>query len=126
MNGPNWKLEDDRQTVTITFPSEPIVELRYGLAAIEDMIRHLGEMRASMLPEVAATYPMGQRVEAVRDPPWVTEPDVMMGDSLLHLRDPRYGWLHYLIPKPEAAKLAGYLQAQVEGQPSTSPPGKPN
>jgi hypothetical protein len=43
----------------------------------------------------------------------------MLGNSLLHIRDPRYGWLHYWIPKGEAAKLAKALQAQVDAPPPT-------
>lgn len=27
---------------------------------------------------------------------------------------PRYGWLHYLIPRAEAARLAGFLHTQTE------------
>lgn len=126
MTGPHWKLEDDRKTVTITFPSDPVVQLHYDLAAIEEMIENLGMMRNAMLPEVAREYPPGQRVAAVPDPIWRTEPDIMAGDSLLHIRDPRYGWLHYLIPREEARKLSEFLQAQADNPPLAPPQGKMN
>jgi hypothetical protein len=46
MSGPHWHLEGDRKTVTITFPSDPVVQLRYDLTAVEHMIRNLGMMRS--------------------------------------------------------------------------------
>jgi hypothetical protein len=86
----------------------------FDLTAVEDLLRGLGMIRASMTPEVPPRFAMGQKVETIPDPAWVAEPDLMQGDSIIHLRDPRYGWLHYLIPRSEAAKLAGFLQKQVE------------
>jgi len=43
----------------------------------------------------------------------------LLGNTLLHLRDPRFGWLHYMVPREEARKLARVLQAHVD----TPPPG---
>jgi hypothetical protein len=34
--------------------------------------------------------------------------------SILHICDPRYGWLHYLIPREEALKLVEFLQDQID------------
>jgi len=65
-------------------------------------------------------------VPAVTNPAWVVEPDAMMGNALLHVRDPRYGWLHFLIPKDEARKLAGALLAQADAPPPGRQDGKPN
>jgi len=123
MSGPNWKLDEDGKTVTLTFPTEPPVALKLDAVQIDDLLRNLGMFRGGMQPEVPAGYALGQKVEAVLNPAWMTEPDLLMGDSLLHLRDPRFGWLHYLIPKGEAKKLAGFLQnqanaAQEQGQPN--------
>lgn len=126
MTGPNWKLNDDLKTVTLTFPTNPPVALRLDVSQVEDVLKNLGEFRASMAPEVPQTYAMGQKVGAVSNPAWVTEPDLMVGDSLLHIRDPRYGWLHYLIPREEARKLATFLQNQVEAEPPGTRQGKPN
>jgi hypothetical protein len=70
-----------------------------------------------MRPEISKTFALGQVVGAVSNPAWVTEPDAMLGNTLLHIRDPRFGWLHYLIPKEEARKLAGLLQAQADAEP---------
>src|SRR5260370_37552977 len=67
-----------------------------------------------MWPEVKKIYRSGQAVKAIPDPLWMTEPDANEGNTLLHIRDPRYGWLHYMIPREDARKLAAYIQNQVD------------
>jgi hypothetical protein len=124
MSGPNWKLDEDGKTVTLTFPTEPPVALKLDAVQVDDLLRNLGIFRGSMKPEVPTKYALGLKVEAVPDPAWMTEPDLMLGDSLLHIRDPRFGWLHYLIPKTEAKKLAEFLQTQANAPPKDQ--GQPN
>lgn len=122
MSGPNWKLEDDYKTVTVTFPTEPPIALKLDAAAVDDLLRNLGVFRGAMKPEIPRAFALGQKVAAVPDPNWVTEPDALHGHSLLHLRDPRYGWLHYLLPPHEAQKLAQLLHAQADNLPQ--PPSR--
>jgi len=74
-----------------------------------------------MIPEVERDCALGQKCNALGDPIWRTEPELMEGNSLLHVRHPGLGWLHFLIPKTEAEKLAGFLQAQVSQQPAQAP-----
>ena len=126
MTGPNWKLEDDLKTVTVTFPSDPPVALQLDAAAIDDMLKSLGEFRANMLPPHAPEFALGQTFLSVPNPAWATEPDAMLGNSILHLRDPRFGWLHYMIPKEQAGKLADYLKVQAETPAPAQGLGRPN
>ncbi len=126
MDGLNWKLEDDLKTVTVTFPTNPPVALQLDAAGVDDLLLHLGEFRASMMPEFGRVFATGQKVGAVPDPVWATEPDMMQGHSLLHLRDPRFGWLHYLLPPHEAEKLGRILQTQVAIRPHSPPLSKAN
>jgi hypothetical protein len=112
--GPNWKLEDNQRHVTVTFPTTPPVALQLDVGGIEDILTHLGDFRSVMWPEVTKIYRSGQPVKAIPDPLWMTEPDANEGNTLLHIRDPRYGWLHYMIPREEARKLAAYIQNQVD------------
>lgn len=126
MKGPNWKLNDDLDTVTVTFPTEPPATLKLDAQGVEEILSNLGEFRALMKPEIPRDYALGQKSEAIPDPKWVTEPDALMGNSLLHIRDPRFGWLHYLIPKAAAQKLAEFLQNQITAPPPGQRPGKPN
>lgn len=126
MPGPNWNLENDRKTVTVTFPTVPPIQLRLDVNEIENMLSHLGEFRALMNPPFPADFAMGQKVGAIPNPAWVTEPELMNGDSLIHIRDPRYGWLHYMIPREQSKKLAGLLQTQADIPPPAPERGRTN
>ena len=121
MPGPDWKLEDDLKTVTVTFPSDPPVALKLDADEVDDTLRNLGEFRASMDPPIPEDHPLGQKTGAIPDPKWVTEPEIMAGNSLLHIRDPRFGWLHYLLPRVEARKLAEFLLNQTDQPPEQAP-----
>ena len=126
MNGPTWNLDDNRKTVTVTFPTDPPVQLKLDAERIDNMLANLGEFRAHMKPPVDHDWALGQKASAIRDPRWVSEADVMEGNSLLHIRDPRYGWLHYLFPRNEAARLGNLLKTQSELPPPGQPQGRPN
>ncbi len=126
MRAPDWKLDDDLKTVTLTFDTEPRVSLKLAVEAVEDILAHLGEFRGAMTPEVKRDWVPGRKVQAVPDPRWYTEPDLMRGDSLLHIRDPRFGWLSYLLPREEARKLGQYLIDQANAPDPAQPKGKAN
>lgn len=122
MSGMNWKLSDDHGTATMTFSTDPPVTLHLDAFAMDDLLKNLGQFRGLMKPEHAKQWLPGQRVGAIPDPAWYTEQEIMTGDTLLRLRDPRYGWLHYRIPRDEARKLAHYLQIHAN-TPSRDPQG---
>lgn len=126
MEGPNWKLDDDLRTVTVTFPTDPPVALKLDAQHVEEILENLGELRANMKPEIPHDLAGRRKFKAIPDPRWVTKPDAMIGNSLLHIRDPRFGWLHYLIPRDEARKLAGFLQTQADAPPPGQSQGKPH
>lgn len=126
MTGLNWHLDTDRMTVTLTLPSNPPGSFKLDGARIDELLENLGRFRAAMKPPFAPTIAPRKKFSCIRKPVWFTEPDVMLGDSLLHVRDPRFGWLHYLIPREDARKLAGFLQAQVDAPSPTQSKGKPN
>ncbi|MGO9545225.1 MAG: hypothetical protein ACLPPF_10565 [Rhodomicrobium sp.] len=126
MQPPDWKLEDDRKIVTLTFDAEPRVSLKLAVDAVDDILANLGEFRGGMTPEVKRDWAPGQKVRAVPDPRWYTELDLMRGDSLLHIRDPRFGWLSYLLPREEARKLGQYLIEQANTPDPPQPKGKAN
>ena len=121
----NWHIEDDRKTVTITFPTTPLIALKWDTDVVSEHLGKLGEFRALMQPEVGTTWAPGQLFRAIIDPVWSTEPEVMEGNSVLHVRDPRFGWLHYVIPRHEARKLGEALIRQAD-QPVVTPPTKPS
>ena len=119
---PDFELLQDRKTVRITFPGEVVLDATTN--EIDELIHGLGNLRGYMEPDHPATYALGQRVTAVPDPAWATEPDLMQGRSLLRLRDPRFGWLHFLFPQHEARNLGRMLQLQADQPPPGPPKGK--
>ncbi len=112
-----WQLDDDRRHVTITFPTTPSVMLRWDAGTVEDTLEQLGNYRADMWPDVPSNFQLGQQVRAISNPRWATEPTLETGETLLHIRDPRFGWLHYVIPRDEARKLSNAIQNQVNAPP---------
>lgn len=126
MSGLKFELRSDGM-VSMTIPTEPEeTTVVIDTGTVVDILNNLGDFRSAMKPEVPKEWKPGQKVLAQVDPIWYTEPEMMQGNTLLHLRDQRYGWLHYLIPRPEAKKLGQLLIQQAE-IPSPEPtPGKSN
>src|SRR5258708_18310215 len=122
----SWALEPDQKTVKVTFATSPPTVFQLDVAGVEKIQENLGKLRSLMQPAIPPDHGVGQKASAVPNPRWLAEPDVMRGDSLLHIRDPRYGWLHYLLPRSEAGKLATTLQAQADAPPVETASGKPN
>lgn len=108
----NWNLDDDQRHVTITF-DKSVNAMTLDVEEVVGIIANLGDFRVRMWPGEPKIYKLGQTVTVIPDPIWATEPDREHRDTLLHIRDPRFGWLHYLIPRDEARKLADYIQNQV-------------
>lgn len=109
-----WKLGEDRQTAALTLPANPPVTIEMNVVAVEDMMKILGSLRSAMLPEIPTALTPRQTVTAIKNPAWIAEPDTRTGDSILHVRDPRFGWFHYLIPRRHARKLGSLLQRQAD------------
>jgi hypothetical protein len=96
MSGTTWTLEDDLNTVTVSFATNPPVALKLNASYVEDMLKNLGEFRALKQPVVPSDWTLSQQVQAIPNPRWFAEPEMMLGNTVLHLRDPRFGWLHYM------------------------------
>ena len=124
MPAPNWKLDDDFKTVTVMFPAEPPVSVKLDVGGVEEILSKLAEFRAHMKPGMAPDFARGQQVLAEQNLQWVAEADAN-GDTLLHIRDSGFGWLHFVVPKEEARRLAAALQAQVDAVPTAQRTAKP-
>jgi hypothetical protein len=124
--GTNWHFNQDEGTVTVTFPTVPPVALVLHTKDVEELLKHLGNFRGQMSPPVALEYDVSSpTVQAIPGPAWYSFAESMLGQSVLAMRDPRFGWLHYLLPKEHAKKLATILNSQAD-QPIAPPPGKAN
>lgn len=126
MTSPEWKLDIERNEVVIRFPTTPPVEVRWGVQDIEEAIENLGKCRAQMTPKHATDWKLRQQFDAVINPIWATEPERLEGNSVLHVRDPWFGWLHYMFPRSEARKLGKLLVRQADTPSSEIEKGKPN
>src|SRR4051794_1564271 len=126
MTLPIVKLKEDRTAITFTFRLTPSVTVNLDVLGVEELLRNIGEMRSRMIPPRLFSDPRGKKVEkAVVNPSWAAEPEIMQGNALLHLMDPRFGQLTYMLPRPEAARLGRLLVAIAE-QPSDVPPSSTN
>ena len=115
----------DRSMLVVKLPDAPESVLHLDAKGVDELIRLLAQYRAGMSEQHPADFAAGQKVPAIRNPRWVTEPEVMTGETLFHIRHSGLGWLHFLIPKPEAAKLASLFKAQVV-QPAAPPLARRN
>jgi hypothetical protein len=92
---------------------------------VEDVLAAFGAARASMKPEIPIKFERDQARLTATNPAWYTQPETNWGGSWLSIRDPQFGWRHYVIPKDDARRLAGYLQTQVN-MPVAATPEKVN
>ena len=111
MSGLSFTLSEDRKWVTISFPTEPPVHLQIDVEEVVMMIERLGYFRAQMPDGRPSEWPNTTLRGAGVDPRWVTGRDTVSGDTLLQMRDARYGWLAYLLPPKEAQALGEALIA---------------
>lgn len=126
MSEPNLRLEDDLQTVTVTFPSDPPVVLKLSTDDVDSLLHALGGLRVEMQPAPPVEFPRGQQFVAAPYPAWATEIDALHGNSVLRLRDPRFGWLHYMLSKEQAGKMSIALALQADSPMVFDLPDKPN
>ncbi len=110
---PSWEVSADHRSVALTLPGNPPAKLMLDAAGVEDLLAALGQIRLGLSPEVPRGLVDGQTINVFPNPFWIMAPARTAGDAMLHLRDPRYGWLHYQIPKSESSKLLQFLQTLI-------------
>lgn len=118
-----WRLSEDRKTALLIAPTDPPLAMSFTAESLDGLLRSAMDMRASMTPPHPSDWPFGKTAGAIRNPRVVSELEAKEGGSLLHLRHPGYGWLHFLLPKADAAKLADLLREQAEAPAAPRPTG---
>lgn len=89
----------------------------FNAAELDGVIQSLGFHREQMTPALSTPTPLAEAIHPVRAPQWHVQTVWSDEDHLvLHIRDPRFGWLHYVYPLPEARKLGEKL-AQSANEP---------
>jgi hypothetical protein len=109
----HWKSAGTFDTVSMTFQADPPVKVELDAEEVDDVLTHLGELRAMMRPEHPGDLNEGPQRSTVLNPQWVCEPASWPANSVLHIRDPRYGWLDYVFTADVADELAAALKAQT-------------
>lgn len=113
MSEAKMELTDDRSAVLITFPGVRPVQVSLNAVELDQMLGVLGDFRMKMLPQVPENWIAGQHVSAVLEPQWMVETTAAGHASVcLHVRDPRFGWLHFCMSNGMAKSVS---KALVEG-----------
>ena len=110
---PSVKLADGSKTMTLSLNTTPPQQVRLTASEAETLMQSIGVARSQMQPVPQQSWGFGQSVASIMDPRWTTESEKHKGDTLLHIRDPRFGWLHYTIPRTTAQQLGTLLQKQA-------------
>lgn len=110
-----WKSAGDADTVIMTFRADPLIRIELDTVEVDDVLANLGEMRSLMQPEHPTDLDGTQPGSTVFNPRWIFEHKPVLPHSVLHIRDPRYGWLHYAIPRDIGETLAAELLTHRSG-----------
>ena len=120
----DWKLDDDKKMITVTFPTEPPTFYKLNTSIVDDLIRSVGRLRSHMLPQHRYEDAGPKIVDTIINPRWAVECEVLSGDILLHIHDPRYGTLSFLLPREGAGKLGQNLVGLASAPLPAPPSGK--
>ena len=114
---PDCVLDESLEFVTVTFPTAPGIAIKLRASEVDELLARVGYYRSVMDPDIAADCVPEKDSSAVSNPGWHAEVDNLSDEVRFSLRDPRFGWLHYVLPKGEAEKLAKLLQHQTSTTP---------
>lgn len=79
---------------------------------VNALIDVLSQIRAEMTPAVPEQPPAPHEVEPLHDPRYVTQLHPFSGGTLFEFRHPSFGWLEFVVPSLERARLVRYLAEQ--------------
>lgn len=111
----------DEASILLDLTPERTVTLKMDADTLSNFITKLGHSRDKMLPAVANKPPAATLVRAFPNPSVLVESDAMHGLPLVHVRDPRFGWLHYSMTKEHASKLGEALMRRAQAEPEPMP-----
>ena len=114
---------EDRKSVRVSLKDDAPPATDWSLTDVEMMLKALRSLRVLLEPGVHSEFPPRQRAEGVIEPNWSTEPELLTGRSILHLREPGYGWLHFVLPRADARRLAAELNAHADAPDAMENPG---
>jgi hypothetical protein len=94
------EVDDDRRSLLMQV-GDSSTFLEMNTSMVDETIEKLCFVRRAMLPEIPATWLAGRQepITALRDLPFTLETDSLNGDPLLHIKHPRFGWLHFIFSR---------------------------
>jgi hypothetical protein len=115
------ELSVDRKRLRLTFPAvaskelpKPVaLSLELGSREVDALLVALARTRARMEDRHPARVERTRLMVGTINPSWQLASDGVRGGSVLSLRHPGFGWLHFSLPKQEATKLGNGLLVQV-------------
>lgn len=109
-----FEIVDDQRSLVIGFrrgPDLPVAYMaKFATDDVDKLLQNVGLWRTGMQPRIPEKWE-SQRVTAYRNPTIMIESDQLAGDVMLHIRNERFGWLHFVITKSIAADLAKQFAA---------------
>jgi hypothetical protein len=112
-----WAVAEHRMSAELLLTAAAGLAVSFNASALEEHITDTGNVRAQIEPPVASDLVLGQVVAAVGSPVWKLEQEAHSGNVILHLRDPRFGWLHYVLGRDSSRSLAAQLLRYAETVP---------
>jgi hypothetical protein len=84
---------------------------------VEQHIDALAQLRGQLEPPVPEGLPRDQAVHVTHDPIWLLYAVPLCDEFILHLRHPGHGWLHFVLNRANAGRLAlAILNPQDRGE----------
>lgn len=101
------RLDEGRRTSTLMLPEA--FELKLDTETVESLIQALGGKRSLMLPKVPRES-TGCDPIAAENPRWAITSSTQAGQTVIRLRDPRYGWISFAF---DPDQLRGLIEALI-------------
>ena len=117
---PALKISPDRTKLTVHFPPTSTVPpvavvMECTTSQIDSLLRDLASVRAKMANEHPLQLRELHGMPGIVNPACRVAVDENTGETVISLRHPGLGWLHFVFSNDRAAELGRVIQAQAMG-----------
>jgi hypothetical protein len=102
-------LDEDKSRARFSLPGRR----EWTAEHVDALIRLLAELREEMSPPVSQEPPQ-LHPAALHNPRYATELHAFSGGTLLEIRHPSLGWMDFVLPSLERARITRFLSEQEE------------
>jgi hypothetical protein len=96
----------ERDGIKLIYAEPPSQTSILTTKVVEQHINALAEIRGHLEPPVPQGLPHDQPVYVTHDPIWFLYAIPQCDEFILHLRHPGHGWLHFVLSRVNAGRLA--------------------